>query len=78
MAENPHLKPFTTFLEKQTEYKTMTLDQWQGLGRFILEVILLLRLLEQYSIAGAYRCPSLLVSRGFMGFSTGFMITALV
>jgi hypothetical protein len=40
MAENPHLKPFTTFLEKQTEYKTMTLDQWQGLGRFILEVIL--------------------------------------
>jgi len=40
MAGNPHLEPFVAFLEKQTEYKTITLDQWQGLGRFTLEVIL--------------------------------------
>jgi len=38
LVGNPHLEPFITFLGKQTEYKTMTLDQWQGLGRFTQEV----------------------------------------
>ena len=38
LAGNCHLEPFITFLENQTEYKTITLDQWQGLGRFTQEV----------------------------------------
>lgn len=38
LVGNVHLEPFVTFLEQQTEYKTITLDQWQGLGRFTQEV----------------------------------------
>lgn len=35
---SPHLEPFLEFLQAQTDYKTINLDQWQGFGRFVHEV----------------------------------------
>ena len=38
MVKNQHLGPFTEFLQHQTDYKTINLDQWAGFGRFTQEV----------------------------------------
>lgn len=39
MVENVHLAPFLKFLQEQTDYKTINRDQWQGFGRFAMEVL---------------------------------------
>lgn len=38
MEDNAHLQPFVEFLQVQTDYKTINLDQWQGFCRFVEEV----------------------------------------
>ncbi len=36
----PHLAPFTSFLQAQQEYKAVNLDQWTSFQRFAEEVSL--------------------------------------
>uniref|UniRef100_A0A7S0RJ02 Defective in cullin neddylation protein n=1 Tax=Pyramimonas obovata TaxID=1411642 RepID=A0A7S0RJ02_9CHLO len=39
MPNSPHLEPFLQFIQEQTEYKALTLDQWQGFLRFCEETL---------------------------------------
>lgn len=42
MGHAPHTQPFVEFLNEQTEYKTINMDQWTGFYRFSQEVSLLM------------------------------------
>ena len=38
MSHAAHTEPFVEFLDEQTEYKTINMDQWTGFLRFTQEV----------------------------------------
>ena len=40
MSHAAHTEPFVEFLDEQTEYKTINMDQWTGFLRFTQEVSL--------------------------------------